>query len=176
MEQLEEQITLFIQHIDKLEQADRVALKRNCGMLLKDADTKAIMIFYTALNGVYISSEKEEILFPIACMHCMWGKDEIKNKMISFPQALRQCIKDPQKGSGIEKRLVKLLDQKWDQDGLLCLNIWRMVNRLKKERFVIDMVSLGQDLYKWNKKNKEVQKNWLKICYGTQKEEKENAD
>lgn len=176
MEQLEEQITLFIQHIDELSQADRVVLKRNCGMLLKDADAKAIMIFYRELNKVHISNKREERLFPIACMRCMWDKDEIKGRVISLPQALRQCIRDQKKGSGIEKRLVKLLDQEWDQDGLLCLNIWRMVSWIKKERFLIDMVSLGQDFYNWNTENKCVQKDWLKICYGTQKEEKENVD
>ena len=84
--------------------------------------------------------------------------------------------KDSGGWSGMERRLLRLLDRKWDRDGILCTDLWRMVKQMKNEGNIIDMVSLGWDLCNWNAEGRKVQQHWLQVCYQKKKEEEKNAD
>lgn len=174
-----EKVEKLLQEIDELPNPERIALKRNSGKLLEDADARARIAFYKALSKTGNTAENEKRLFPIACMYCMWKTEEVREQIaVPFEDAMQKRINQEKTKVNTEKRLFKLLDQKWDdQDGLVCRNIWRMIRQIKNEdKVLIDMVSLGIDFCKWNYSNQPVQKQWVKVCYGTKKEEEENVN
>ncbi len=72
--------------------------------------------------------------------------------------------------------MLRLLDRRWDGDGLLCTDLWRMKNEEYMKGYVIDMASLGWDLCSWNADNRKVQQEWLRVCYQKDKEEEQNVN
>lgn len=197
-----EDVSKIIEEIDGLPALQRTALKRCCGKLLKDANMQAIMAFYQVypLPGEF--EWAKDRLFAVACMRCMWDTKEKKEdrkqesmekedeskenegkeeETVTFEKALYRKRKELEKEDsigwfGMERRLLRLLDRKWDKDGMLCTDLWRMVKQMKNEGYIIDMASLGRDLCYWNAEDRNVQQKWLKVCYQEKKEEEENVD
>ncbi len=197
-----EDVLNIIDEVDKLSTVKRIALKRCCGKLLKDANMQAIMAFYQVYSLPGKFDRAKDCLFAVACMRCMWDTKEKKEdgkqertekedegkenegkeeKTVTFEKALYRKRKEFEKEgfmgwSGMERRLLRLLDRKWDKDGILCMDLWRMVKQMKNEGHIIDMASLGLDLCYWNAESRKVQQRWLQVCYQEKKEEEENAD
>lgn len=182
-----EDISRILENLDHLPAPKKIALKRCCGKLLKDASAEATMAFYQ----VYCLPEKfdwaKDRLFAVVCMNCLWDTEEEKEneekKEVIVPLEIalykkrKQLERNDSVGwSGMERRLLRLLDQKWDGDGLLCTDLWRMIKQMKSEGYIIDMASLGLDLCSWNAESRKVQQKWLKVCYQEKKEEEQNVN
>lgn len=177
-----EYILNIIEKVDKLPSSKRTALKRCCGKLLKDAGAGAALTFYQ----VYSLPEKfgwaKDRLFAVACMRCMWDAKaeridgEKEDEIVPLEKVLNRKRRETDEQdsggwSGMERRLLRLLDRKWDKDGMLCTDLWRMVKQMKNDGNIIDMVSLGMDLCDWNAGSRKVQQRWLQVCYQEKKEE-----
>ncbi len=179
-----EDISDIIEKIDGLPAVKRTALKRCCGKLLKDAGSGAAIAFYQVYSLPERFNWTRDRLFAVACMRCLWDvkeEQEKENPEIPFEEVLylmrRELEKKDSGGwSGMERRLLRLLDRKWSKDGMLCMDIWRMVKQMKSDGHCIDMVSLGLDLCNWNAESKKVQQHWLQVCYQEKREEEQNAD
>jgi|GEM_PF-607821 len=182
-----EDISRILENLDHLPAPKKIALKRCCGKLLKDASAEATMAFYQ----VYCLPEKFDWakgrLFAVVCMSCLWNTEEEKENeekkegIVPLEMALYKKRKQLERNdsvgwSGMERRLLRLLDQKWDGDGLLCTDLWRMIKQMKSEGYIIDMASLGLDLCSWNAESRKVQQKWLKVCYQEKKEEEQNVN
>ncbi len=183
-----ESIAAFIKRVDGLSDSERSILKKNGGRLLKDADAAALMAFYKALGDIDKSIPKDR-MFPIACMRCMWDREIEQENAIPFAVAMGQYFpskrrekfsteggEENEENSSMERRMIKLLDLRWDADGILCLNVWRIAKMLKNEGKVINMVILGDDFWIWNAESKKVQCRWAEEYYRANKEEEKNAD
>ncbi len=178
-----EEVADFIQN--ELSASERIALKRCCGKLLKDANAKAATAFYKVF---FLPDKWKERLFAVACMRCLWSFEDVVEygkSAIPFEMVLRKKRQDLEQKdleqkdlgwSGMERRLIRLFDRRWDRDGLLCADIWRMVEQMKRDGYMVDMVSLGMDLCRWNWESKWVQQRWLQVCYSEKKEEKQDVD
>lgn len=177
-----EDILSIMEDIKKLPAAKKIALRRCCGKLLKEADARAAIAFYQLYSLPKEFDWAKDRLFAAVCMRCLWDADEKKedggkkDNMISLETVLHNKRKELEKQdsdgwSSMERRLLRLLDRKWNRDGLLCMDLWRMVKQMKNEGHVIDMVSLGLDLCNWNAESRTVQQRWLQVCYQEKEEE-----
>lgn len=186
-EERRERIAAFLKRVDALSDSERTVLRKSGGRLLKDADAAALMVFYKAL-GNFEEPAFQDRMFPIACMYCMWDKETAQEDQTPLAAAMGQYASEKRRREGsvkwdesektdpMERRLIKLLDQRWDTDGILCLSVWRMVKMLKNEGKVINMVFLGEDFCLWNAGSKSVQCRWAEEFYRANKEEEKNVD
>ena len=71
----DEVIKTFFERLDELNSGDRAALRREAGVILKDAKGQAIRTFYQCLPYA-VPQWQEEYFFAAACLHCLWGADE----------------------------------------------------------------------------------------------------
>ncbi len=131
-----EDISEIIEGICKLPARERTALKRCCGKLLKDADAGATMAFYQVYSLPANLDWTKDRLFTVACMRCMWDVLGEEEKTVPIEKVLykkRRELEEKDSGgwSGMERRLLRLLDRKWDRDGILCTDLWRMVKQMK---------------------------------------------
>ena len=141
-EERRERIAAFLKRVDALSDSERTVLRKSGGRLLKDADAAALMVFYKAL-GNFEEPAFQDRMFPIACMYCMWDKETAQEDQTPLAAAMGQYASEKRRREGsvkwdesektdpMERRLIKLLDQRWDTDGILCLSVWRMVKMLK---------------------------------------------
>lgn len=186
-----EDISKILEDIDNLPAPKKIALRRCCGKLLKEASAEATMAFYQVYSLPKKFDWARDRLFAVICMYCFCvAKDKNENQekkktIIPFKKALckkrEQLERNDFDGwSGVERRLLRLLDRRWDGDGILCTDLWRMIKQMKNEEYMkgyaIDMASLGWDLCSWNADNRKVQQEWLRVCYQKDKEEEQNVN
>ena len=79
------------------------------------------------------------------------------------------------------KRVEAALGTSWTADGFLLGKIASLVRLIRSDRANIkpDFSLLAEDLWRWNRENRVVQKKWLDALYAfpdINKEEEKNAD
>lgn len=158
--------SLFFCRICALGNGDRAALKRAAGIMLSDADGKAVAAFYRCLpHGT--PQWQEDRWFAAACLRCLWDAEtedgEPFEKVIG---GMIQNQKEELSKSTIHRAEV-LLDTAWDDDGYMLTKLTRLVKliRQKSDRAPIDFAALLEDLIYWNAENQSVQRKWARAIF-----------
>lgn len=155
----------FWKNIDDLRTGDRVALKRSAGIMLREADGKAIVAFFKCHPGV---QEQEEKWFAVACFKTMYDPSNEQGK------PLENILRTMEMSDSMMHRIEALLDTPWDRDGYLLTKLARMVKLVKqKTNQLIDFDSLLQDLIYWNSDSQSVQRKWARTIFGPIEQETE---
>lgn len=153
----------FLNKVDALRSGDRVALKRSAGIMLSEADGKAIAAFYRCCFP-QLSDRQEERYFAAACIKCMWDPTEEKGKPVE--QIFAELISAQELSDSIQHRIEGLLDTSWDADGYLLTKLTRMMKLLRQRGAQApDFATLLEDLLHWNYENQCVQRKWARAIF-----------
>lgn len=166
---IEEWVDDYFKNIDELSNGERAALKRACGKLPGEADTRAFSAYIKALpselrfggNG---DKKREMRWFMVGCLRCMWRPEEAMT--ITIEDAITDCGgKD--ENEGFLKRLNALNDtSNRYQDDLFVKRFWRFVKLLKSRGYVIDFKNLlTEELEKWDYSGKPIQRKWIRAYF-----------
>ena len=148
----------FFDRLKKCQTGERAALRRNCGKLLKDADGKAVLVFYRCLPRD-IPQWQENRWFAAACFSCLWDEDESGETLELIFAKLKED------SASIEHRLASLLDLQWDEDGYLLVKLCRIIKMVKAKGKIVNCQELLKDLIYWNSSNQNVQRKWARSMY-----------
>ena len=165
----DEVIKTFFERLDELNSGDRAALRREAGVILKDAKGQAIRTFYQCLPYA-VPQWQEEYFFAAACLHCLWGADE-RNRA-GMMQILYELGRDEETSKSTGHRLESLLDTKWDADGYMLTKLTRLIKLIKSKGYSVDCAELLKDLAYWNADSQWVQRRWARGMYVRQEEAK----
>ena len=160
----------FFLKLKGLETGDRAALRRAAGEMLKEADGKAITVFYRCLpHGV--PQWQEDRWFAVACLCCLW--DAESDNGAPFEKIVSNLIQAERLSSSMQHKVEILLDTAWDDDGYLLTKLTRLIKmiRQKSDRVPIDFLALLEDLIYWNAENQSVQRKWARSMFTTISEE-----
>lgn len=159
---MKERSAVFFKRLEMLGTGDRAALKRSAGLMLADADGKAISAFYRCLpSAVY----QEDRWFAVACLRCLWDPGEFEGE--PFEKILSQMVRDDKISGSTLHRVEMLLDTAWDNDGYMLTKLTRLIKliRQKSDRAPIDFGALLEDLLGWNHENQYVQRKWARSIF-----------
>lgn len=159
--------------VSRLSTGERSSLKRNAGIMMRDAGADAIEGFYRAVNGK-VSAYAEKAWFVSLCMQCLW-RNEDQPQIKALPELLRSIYQNPDATDSSRKRCVNFLDIAWGDDGFLLGKICGVVRKLRAENSSVmpDFEALADDLNHWNDASRYVQRKWLRTICKTNQEEKE---
>lgn len=167
----------FFQRLDRLSTGERAALRRSCGVMLRDAGSAAMTAFYRCLPPV-VEQAQEGKWFAVACLRCLWDAGEMPGKPLE--QILSSLIRRGELSDSAAHRVEILLDTKWDADGYMLTKLSRLVKlvRQKSDRAPVDFAALLEDLLRWNYESQTVQRKWARAVFAqdTNDEEKEKND
>lgn len=152
----------FFLQLDRLPKGARTALKREAGIMLPQADSKAIQAFYQCLP-FGTPQWQEERFFAAACLHCLWEAD-MKNRQ-PLEKIFYQLGRDAQVSDSTAHRLEGILDLTWDEDGFLLGKLTRLMKLVKSKNYAVDCASLLRDLLYWNGEKQTVQLRWARALY-----------
>lgn len=159
-----DRICRFFERIRALGNGDRAALKRSAGIMLSDADGKAVAAFYRCLP--YGTPQwQEDRWFAVACLRCLWDADA--GDGTPFEQILGRMIQSEELSDSTKHRAEVLLDTAWDSDGYMLTKLTRLVKliRQKSEGTPVDFAALLDDLLGWNAENQYVQRKWARSIF-----------
>ena len=156
----------FFTRINALNTGDRAALRREAGCLLRQADGRAIAVFYSCLPFP-VKPWQEDRWFATACLCCLWDADVQRG--IPLEQIIAKLISTKELSDSTKHRVELLLDSVWDDDGYLLTKLTRLVKlvRQKSDRAQIDFSALLEDLLFWNAENQSVQRKWARTIFST---------
>lgn len=159
-----EQQQYFFDRLNALGTGERAALRREAGSLLRQADGKAITVFYRCLpSGV--GPWQEDRWFAVACLRCLWEPGAEGGKPLE--QLIAELIRSDDLSSSTGHRVELLLDTPWDEDGYLLTKLTRLVKliRQKSDREQFAFPSLLEDLLGWNSESQYVQRKWARSIF-----------
>lgn len=150
----------FLSKIDiysKVNPEFRILMRRSAGKTVSDADSNTLLGFY---RNYYGKESEENKYFFSACVHCLWDiKDH--NRMFSLPEAVKEM--DKGSASSFEKRLLRLLEMHWDNDGFILNKMFHLVRFCKSKGIRIDCAKLLADILCWDKDNGAyIRKKWAR--------------
>ncbi|MBS5166056.1 MAG: type I-E CRISPR-associated protein Cse2/CasB [Butyricicoccus pullicaecorum] len=151
----------FFQRLDALPKGERVALKREVGTMLYQADGRTVRIFYQCLP-YGATAWQEDRIFAAACLHCLWDT-EAKRQPIE--QIFYQLRRDQDISESTGHRLETLLDVPWDEDGFMLTKLVRLIRLAKFKGYAVDCQQLLEDLFYWNGEKQSVQRKWARALY-----------
>ena len=163
----DEVIKTFFERLDELNTGDRAALRREAGVILKDAKGQAIRTFYQCLPYA-VPQWQEEYFFAAACLRCLWDANE--PDQADLVQVLYQLGRDEETSTSTGHRLESLLDTKWDADGYMLTKLTRLIKLIKSKGYSVDCAELLKDLACWNADSQWVQRKWARGMYVKQEE------
>lgn len=161
---MKEEYHSFLLRLKMLGNGDRAALKRSAGVMLEEADGKAVSAFYRCLP-CGIPQWQEERWFAVACLRCLWDADMVGGEPVE--QIIGQMIRDEKLSDSTLHRAEVLLDTAWDEDGYMLTKLARLIKliRQKSDRLPIDFAALLEDLVYWNAENQSVQRKWARSIF-----------
>lgn len=159
-EKYEKQISDFLQRLNDLPKGERAVLKRSAGMMLHEADGRAMAAFYRCYP-----SKPEDKYFAAACIHCMWDWSAQDISAEPLQNILSKLRKDETLSESMQHRLIGILDTKWAEDGYLLTKLVRIIKMVKAKGYAVDCQALLDDLIHWNSENQYVQRNWARTFY-----------
>lgn len=152
----------FIEKLAKLGNGERAALKRSVGVMLSEADAKALAAFYRCHPPV----KDEDCWFAVACLCCFWDAKTDHEEPIE--KVFAQLLEKEKISKSMLHRMEMLLDTEWDDDGFMLIKLTRLIQvmRQKSDGVNIDFAALGRDLCEWKKKDSnKVQRRWAREIY-----------
>lgn len=154
----------FLLHLKALGSGDRAALKRAAGMMLAEADGRAISAFYRCLP-YGIPQWQEDRWFAVACLRCLWDTEAEGGE--AFEAIIGRMIRGEELSDSTLHRAEVLLDTAWDDDGYMLTKLTRLVKliRQKSDRAFLDFPALLEDLLRWNQENQSVQRKWARSIF-----------
>ena len=154
----------FINRIYELGNGDRAALKRTAGIMLAEADGKAVAAFYRCLP-FGIPHWQEDRWFAVACLKCLW--DAETDGGVPFEKVVGRMLNDEKVSDSIGHRVEVLLDTAWDEDGYMLTKLTRLIKliRQKSDREPVDFEALLEDLIGWNSEKQYVQRKWARSIF-----------
>ncbi len=161
---MNEQYTTFLFRLSVLGNGDRAALKRSAGIMLAEADGKAITAFYRCLPPE-IPQWQESRWFSVACLRCLWDKEVEKGDPLE--KIVGRMVVAKELSDSTLHRMEALLDTDWDNDGYMLIKLTRMIKliRQKSDRAPIDFSDLLEDLIYWNGENQSVRRKWARAVF-----------
>lgn len=161
---MREESQSFLRRLNMLGSGDRAVLRRSSGVMLADADGKAIAVFYRCLP-VGTPQRQEERWFAVACLRCLWDAEEQAGE--PFEQIIGRMIANEELSDSTLHRAEVLLDTAWDEDGYMLTKLTRLVKliRQKSDRVPVDFAALLEDLIDWNAENQSVQRKWARSIF-----------
>ena len=161
---MREEYQAFLGRLCTLGSGDRAALKRAAGVMLSDADGKAVAAFYRCLP-YGTPRRQEERWFAVACLRCLWDADMEGGEPVE--QIIGQMIRDEKLSDNTLHRAEVLLDTTWDEDGYMLTKLTRLVKliRQKSDCTMIDFTALLEDLIYWNAEDQSVQRKWARSFF-----------
>lgn len=163
----------FFDRLNRLNNGERAALRREAGTMLQEADGAALTAFYRCLPPS-VEKRQEEKWFAVACLRCLWDAGEAEGTPLE--QVVAALIKSGDLSDSTAHRVEILLDTKWDADGYMLTKLSRLVKliRQKSDRRHIDYSGLLDDLIRWNSESQTVQRKWARAVFsGNNTDEKE---
>ncbi len=155
----------FLKRVDALSTGNRVALKRSVGVMLSEADGKAIAAFYRCVTPA-IPQWQEDRWFAAACIKCLWDPTEGSGEPVE--NILAKLLRSAELSGSIEHRVEGLLDTAWEQDGYMLTKLCRLMKMLRqKTSSELDFAGLLKDLIYWNNENQSVQRKWAHAIFST---------
>lgn len=165
---MDNQMKAFIERLNSSGTGDHVALKRSAGIMLNEADGKAIAALYRCLPGS-VPYWQEDRWFAVACMKCMWEPTEAEGEPVE--QILADLLAREELSGSMAHRIEALLDTQWDEDGFLLTKLCRLMKLIRQKTTAqIDFAALLQDLIFWNQDNQSVQRKWAHTIFTTVRE------
>jgi CRISPR system Cascade subunit CasB len=144
-------IKAFLDKLAALDAGDKARLKRDAGKTL--AEARSIGLFYRLLpHG--LSPAQEETYFLVATLYPLAEGGGTGN----LGGALHQ-VRDPQNHKGLDRRVEVLLDSDATQ---LPFRLRQAVKFCRSNRVHVDWQRLLEDLLRWNRPNRPVQKQWAR--------------
>ena len=163
----------FFERLNNLGTGGRATLRKEAGKPLRQADGKALVVFYQCLpSGV--EAWQEDRWFAVACLRCMWNEDIGEGK--AFETVIASLLKSDDLSDSTKHRVELLLDTRWESDGYLLTKLVRLAKlvRQKSDRSEINFDLLLDDLLGWNNSAQYVQRKWAKTIFSNnESEEKE---
>lgn len=163
----------FFDCLNRLNNGERAALRREAGTILQAADGKALAAFYRCLP-FSVDRRQEGKWFAVACLRCLWDTGESEGTPIE--QVISALIKSGELSDSTKHRVEALLDTDWDADGYMLTKLSRLVKliRQKSDRRFLDFAALLDDLIYWNSDTQTVQRKWARAVFSrNMTEEKE---
>ena len=162
---MKEEKEFFFQKIDHLDSGERAVLRRNVGKLLRQADGRAITVFYRCLPFSVNNWYDEDKWFAVACIRCLWEPNEEDGQPLE--QIISDLLQKEMLSDSVRHRIGILLDTDWDTDGYLLTKLTRLMKliRSKSDRAQIDCAELLDDLIYWNRESQSVQRKWAKTIF-----------
>ncbi len=159
-----EQQQYFFDRLNALGTGERAALRREAGCLLRQADGKAITVFYRCLP-VGVNPRQEDRWFAVACLRCLWDAAQETGRPLE--QLIADLIKNKALSASTGHRVELLLDTPWDEDGYLLTKLTRMIKliRQKSDREQFAFHALLEDLLGWNSESQYVQRKWARSIF-----------
>lgn len=155
----------FLERVDALSTGDRVALKRSAGVMLSEANGKAIAAFYRCITPA-VPQWQEDRWFAASCIKCLWDPAEGTGEPVE--KVLADLIRGAELSDSMQHRVEGLLDTQWDQDGYMLTKLCRMMKLIRqKTSEEIDFADLLEDLIYWNNENQSVQRKWARAIFST---------
>ena len=157
-------ICQFFNRICEQGNGDRAALKRAAGIMLAEADGKAVAAFYRCLP-FGIPQWQEERWFAVACLRCLW--DTEADGGAPFERIVGNMLKDEKLSDSTGHRVEVLLDTAWDKDGYMLTKLTRLIKlvRQKSDGEPVDFEVLLEDLIGWNSEKQYVQRKWARAIF-----------
>lgn len=150
----------------------RAVLKRCAGRHMFEC-TRALGAYYS-LKPAEVKPWQEERHFLSVTLSCLW-KDDERGVVLPLEECLRR-VKGDCNGSGLDHRVMALLDAAWsDDDDLFAPKLARLV-RLVRSKTLGSSPDFGQlykDLCAWDRDDKYVQKRWARTYFSDNSEEKD---
>ena len=162
----------FFMKLEGFSVKEKLLFRRAFGRSLNEADAAALLKFYSILPKE-IPAYDEEKWFFAACVHCL-PKEYVENPL-PLDQAIweyKQISKREETFTeSFEKRVIVILDMRWDDSGMLLNRMSNMIRFLESKNFFIDGRGLLNDLLRWNREDKVIQKRWVKNYVYNEEEE-----
>ena len=161
-----QQYAEFSAKLNRLSSGNRAALRRSAGVMLEQADGRALSVFYQCLPGG-VPQHQEDKWFAIACLRCLWDAGEEGSK--SIPAVLRRMQNQELLSDSVVHRAETLMDTPWDQDGYMLKKLYRLITlvRQKNGAETFSFAELLDDLLKWNREDQQIQRKWARTIFGT---------
>jgi CRISPR system Cascade subunit CasB len=147
-------VKVFLDKLAALDPGDKAKLKRDAGRTL--AEARSIGLFYRLLP-YGLSTAQEEIYFLAATLYPLAEGGGTGN----FGRALCRA-QDPKNHKGLDRRVAVLLDSDTAQ---LPFRLRQAVKFCKSNHVRVDWQRLLEDLLKWNRPNRFVQKEWARAYF-----------
>ena len=144
-------VKTFLKKLALLDAGSKAKLKRDAGKTI--GESHSIGLFYSLLP-YGLNAAQEESYFLMATLYPMAESGVVGNLGASLRHA-----RDPKNNKGLDRRIEILLDADKTQ---LPFRLRQAIQFLKSRRVSVNWQRLLEDLQKWNRPSRIVQKQWAR--------------